>query len=338
MRIRSCLFILAMALGIAALADTGIALAAEDGPAAGAVPGESLGAESDADIWRALRGGEAGTVSIPDKEAAVLIQSGGENWRNIRNGPISTIGAWLILGTIVVVALYFAIRGRIKIDGGRSGKMLIRFTLSQRIAHWFTAVLFVLLGATGLILLYGRYIASMFIGGVDGSAPGSPVFAVIASASLQAHNLFGPLFIAAIFMLFVNFVRGNGYSLIDLKWLVKLGGFFGGHAPSRFYNFGEKNWFWLSVLLGIVLSISGVLLEFPILLEERLWQQLAHISHAIAALLFIAVGLGHIYLGTVGMEGALEGMTRGEVDENWAKEHHDLWYEETAGAAKSAAE
>lgn len=336
MILRSMLFLAALAVGAAVL--PGAILAVDEGPATGHVPGESPGNTSDADFWRALRAGRPATLSIPDREAAVLIQSEGETWRNIRNGPISTIGGWLILGVIVIVALYFTIRGRIRIAGGRTGRILTRFTLNQRIAHWITAVLFVLLGGTGLVLLYGRYVVSALTGGMDGTAPGSLVFATIASASLQAHNLFGPLFIAAIFMLFVNFVRNNGYNLIDLKWLVRLGGFFGGHAPSRFYNFGEKNWFWLSMLLGIVLSVSGILLEFPILLEDRQWQQLAHIGHAIAALLFIAVGLGHIYLGTVGMEGALEGMTRGEVDENWAKEHHDLWYEEATGATKSAAE
>jgi formate dehydrogenase subunit gamma len=169
---------------------------------------------------------------------------------------------------------------------------------------------------------------------------GADAFGVIASASMQGHNLFGPLFILALLALFVTFVRGNGYRWIDLKWVLKAGGMFGGHASSGRYNFGEKSWFWWATLCGITLSVSGMLMLFPDHLPgllaqagtdvppERFLMQLANLAHGIAAVAFIAFGLGHIYLGTVGMEGALEGMTRGTVDENWAKEHHDLWYEE----------
>lgn len=325
---RSLLLLLALALGAAAL--PGPTLAASDGPVAGQVPGDSLGNTSDADFWRAVREGQPATVSIPDREAAVLIQSEGENWRNIRNGPISTFGGWLLIGVIVLICLYFAIRGRIRIEGGRSGIRIQRFTQMQRVGHWFVASMFILLGLSGLTLLYGRYGLPYLIG-KDG-------FAVLASASLQAHNLFGPLFMASLVVLFFTFQKGNWLSRDDIRWMAKLGGFFGGHASSRFYNFGEKNWFWMSISLGLILSVSGILLDFPALLQDRYAQQLAHIGHAISALIFISVGLGHIYLGVFGVEGAVEGMTTGEVDANWAKEHHDLWYEEVMAekAAKTA--
>jgi formate dehydrogenase subunit gamma len=327
---RSVLFFVVLMLGLAVLSD--LTFAADESPTAGQVPGEALGNISDADFWRAVRQGQPATVSIPDREAAVLIQSEGENWRNIRNGPISTIGGWLLVGVIILVSLYFAIRGRIRITGGRSGKRIQRFTQMQRVGHWFIAALFVLLGLSGLVLLYGRYGLPPLIG--------KDAFAVLASASLQAHNLFGPLFIASIVVLFFTFRRGNGFALSDIKWLAKLGGFFGGHASSGFYNFAEKNWFWMSMILGAVLSVSGIVLDFPTLLEDRNAQQLAHIGHAISAILFITVGLGHIYLGAVGVEGALESMTTGEVDANWAKDHHDLWYEEVMAdeAAKAGCE
>lgn len=330
MILRSLLILLA--LSFMAVTLPGPAAAARDEPVGGNVPGQSLGSASDADFWRAIREGQPQTVSIPDREAAVLIQSEGENWRNIRNGPISTIGGWMLVGVIVLICLYFAIRGRIRITGGRSGMRIQRFTQMQRVGHWFMAVLFVLLGSTGLILLYGRYGLPYLIG--------KDAFAVLASASLQAHNLFGPMFIASIVVMFFTFRRGNGYAAVDIKWLAKLGGFFGGHASSNFYNFGEKNWFWLSILLGLVLSATGILLDFPALLADRYAQQLAHIGHAISALIFIAVGLGHIYLGVFGVEGAVEGMTTGTVDANWAKDHHDLWYEEVMAedAAKAGGE
>jgi formate dehydrogenase subunit gamma len=327
---RSLLFLFALALGAAAL--PGPTLAAGEEPAAGQVPGGSLGNNSDADFWRALRQGQPATINIPDREAAVLIQSEGENWRNIRNGPISTIGGWLLIGVIVAVALYFAIRGRIRITDGLSGKRIQRFTQMQRVGHWFVATMFMLLALTGLVLLYGRYGLPYLIG--------KEGFAMLASASLQAHNLFGPLFIASLVVLFFTFLPGNWFTLVDLKWILKLGGFFGGHASSQFYNFGEKNWFWMSMSLGGLLGVTGIILEFPALFEDRYIQQISHIAHAISALIFIAVGLGHIYLGVFGVEGAVDGMTTGTVDANWAKDHHDLWYEEVMAeeAAKTDGE
>ncbi|NNG05336.1 MAG: formate dehydrogenase subunit gamma [Inquilinus sp.] len=304
-----------------AAAQTGTAVPpSEPGPEGGTVPGQTLGSASDAEIWRQIRRGAAGTVTIPQDEAGVLIQSEGEQWRSIRNGPLSTYGSWLLFGAVGVAALYFAIRGRIRIAAGRSGQRMTRFSLTQRVTHWFTGVLFLLLGTTGLILLYGKYVLIPLVG--------APAFGAIASAAMQAHNLFGPLFILAILTLFVVFVRGNGFRLIGLGWFLRLGGFFGGHIRTGRYNAGEKSWFWAAVLLGLVLSASGLALEFPYLLGERQDLQLANLVHGIAALLFICGGLAHIYLGTIGMEGALEAMTRGDVDTNWAKEHHDVWHDE----------
>ena len=183
-------------------------------------PDNTLGPASDSDIWRRIRQGDPGKVTIHDKYAGVLIQSEGETWRSLHNGPLATYGARLLLGVLVVVAAYFAVRGLIRIKSGRSGRLVPRFSLVQRISHWFVAALFVLLGVTGLVLLYGKYVLSPVIG-----AKG---FGLLASASMQAHNLFGPLFIPAIVALFITFIRGNGYRLADIRWVLKGGGFFGG--------------------------------------------------------------------------------------------------------------
>lgn len=291
-----------------------------EGPVGVPPAAKKLGQESTTDLWRGVREGQGGRVVMPSREAGVLIQSEGEDWRVRRNEFVVRYGAQILLGILALLAVYFLVRGRIRITGGRSGRVIPRFALGQRIAHWMVAALFVLLGVSGLVLLLGKSVLMPVIG--------KEAFALIASASLQGHNLFGPIFIPAILALFVMFVRGNGYGLVDLKWLLKGGGLLGGHASSHKYNFGEKTWFWLSVLLGIVLSASGVVLLFPDALADRQLAQLANLAHAVAAIVFIGVGIGHAYLGTIGMEGALEGMTRGTVDENWAKDHHDLWYED----------
>lgn len=272
------------------------------------------------DIWRELRKGRSGLTVTAGPETGVLIRSEGLEWRAWHNGVVATYGGWLLLGTCGLIALYYVVRGRLRIADGRSGKVMPRFSLAQRIAHWFAAILFVLLAVTGLVLLFGRDVLLPVLG--------ADAFSVLASASMQAHNLFGPLFFAATLALLVTFVKGNGYRLVDLRWIAQGGGFLGGHASSHTYNAGEKTWFWWSIAAGLVLSASGVVLLFPTVLADRAGAQLANLVHAAVAIGFIAFGIGHIYLGTIGMEGALEGMTKGSVDENWAKAHHDLWWDE----------
>lgn len=283
-------------------------------------PSNALGDKSDSDFWRQIRRANPGKVTIPDRQAAVLIQSDGQNWRAVRTGPIKVYGSWILAAVVVILAVFFAIRGRIRIQSGRSGRVIMRFTLNQRIVHWFIAVLFIFMALTGLIILYGRDVLIPLIG--------KPAFSVIASASKQGHDLFGPLFLLATLALFVSFVKGNLPQRGDLKWILKGGGFFGGHASSHRYNAGEKLWFWWAVLFGLLLSLSGLTMLFPTVIPELGNLQLANLLHGIAAILVIAFAIGHIYLGTIGMEGALEAMTDGYVDENWAREHHDLWHEE----------
>lgn len=299
------------------------------GPSGTAGPPNVRGDVQGAEIWRQIRRGEAGEIALPGRELGILIQSEGEEWRARRNGPLMTWGGWLLTAVLLAIVGYFAVRGRIRIQGGRSGRRLMRFDLGQRIVHWSVAALFVLLGLSGLILLFGKILLAPLIG--------KAAFAALASASLQAHNLFGPLFVAAIILLFWTFRRRNGFRRVDLAWLVRGGGFFGGHPSSGFYNFGEKLWFWWAVFFGLVLSASGLLLDFP-WLADRQSLQLANLVHAASAILSIAFGLGHAYLGTVGIEGALEGMTEGTVDANWARQHHDLWAAEhdPAGAGRPA--
>ncbi|MEZ5910689.1 MAG: formate dehydrogenase subunit gamma [Hyphomicrobiaceae bacterium] len=288
-------------------------------------PGTAQGPAQGSDLWRKIREGKSGYSATKGPQADTLITSGGVAWRDLHNATVLRYGGWLLLGVVAVVALYFLVRGRIRISGGRSGRFIPRFTLVQRVVHWFMAVLFVLLAVSGLILMFGKHVLLPVLGPY--------AFAVVASASMQGHNLFGPLFVASTLALLVTFVKGNGYRWVDVKWLFKGGGFFGGHASSHKYNFGEKTWFWWSVVLGLALCVSGFALLFPNMLPDRAAAQLANLVHAGAAILFIAFAIGHIYLGTIGMEGALEGMTNGTVDENWARDHHDLWWQEHKGQA-----
>jgi formate dehydrogenase subunit gamma len=279
-----------------------------------------------------------------------MIQSEGESWRAWRNGPITTGGAWGVLGTIGLLALFFVFRGRILIDAGASGTSIERFNGIERFAHWLSAGSFILLALTGLNLLYGRHVLL--------PALGPDVFAALSLAGKYVHNYVSFAFMAGLVLMIVLWVRHNLPSKHDLIWLVQFGGMFtkGVHPPAEKFNAGQKGLFWIIILGGGSLAASGVSLLFPfefsmfewtfgILnafgaelpatltpLEEMQWSQW---WHAIMALIIIAVVLAHIYIGTVGMEGAFDAMGTGHVDENWAREHHSLWVAEVKGEAGS---
>jgi formate dehydrogenase subunit gamma len=288
-------------------------------------PPEPTRGGNNAEMWRSVRQGTQGYVSIPNKQAGVLVQSEGEAWRNLRNGPLSTYGSWLLLGTIVVLALFFAIRGRIRIESGWSGRMIIRFGAFERFVHWLTAVSFILLALTGLNVLYGRYVLLPILG--------PAAFSGLTLACKYVHNFTSFAFMLGILLMFVMWLRHNLPTRADLKWLARGGGLFtrGSHPPAYKFNAGQKLIFWAVVLLGALLSVSGLLLLFPLWWADLHETQLAQLGHAVLAMFMIAVIIAHIYIGTLGMEGAFSAMGTGLVDENWAREHHGLWVAEMKG-------
>lgn len=317
--------------------------ASSEGPVGGAVPGNSLGTTSSADQWRAIRGGLQGKVSIPDTKSGVLIQSGGEGWRAIRNGPLMTYGSWVLLGTIILLALFYLLRGRIRLEKGPSGILIERFGGLERFVHWMTAVSFILLALTGINILWGRHVLLPVIG--------PEAFSVLTLAGKYAHNFLAFPFMLGVLLMFVLWVGQNIPNRHDLVWFAKGGGMFSKHAhpPARKFNGGQKIIFWAVVLGGLSLSFSGISLMFPF--EFALWEktfaiinifgaglpesvspimemQLSSLWHSILAIVMIAVILAHIYIGTLGMEGAFAAMGSGYVDENWAQEHHNIWVEE----------
>ncbi len=318
----------------------------------GAVPGGSLGSTSDAEIWRAVRQGMQGNVSIPDRQAGVLIQSEGENWRAIRNGPLSVYSAWALLGIIIVLALFFAIRGRIKIESGRSAQTVERFNGLERFGHWLTAGSFIVLGLTGLNMLYGRYVLAPLIG--------PEAFAWLTLMGKYAHNYLAFAFMAGLVLIFALWIRDNIPDRTDLAWLAKAGGLFTKHShpPAKKFNAGQKIIFWLVILGGLSISLSGIALLFPFrfamfgptfellnaigfdlpnTVSPMLEMQLSQVWHAIVGVFLIVVILAHIYIGSLGMEGAFDAMGSGHVDRNWAREHHSLWVKDMESGAKSAA-
>lgn len=259
-----------------------------------------------------------GRIDIPDRKAAVLIQPMGRTWDYFHEVLLHRSGAVVILGAIGILALAYLILGRIRIAAGRSGQKILRFKAFERLAHWLTAVSFVILGLTGLNITFGKLVLLPLVG--------PDMFSDISQAAKYVHNFTSFSFVVGLVLITVIFFRDNLFEKIDLAWIKQGGGFIRSkHAPAGRFNFGEKLVYWLSVAGGITVSVSGFLLLFPFYGTDIAEMQLAQVVHAVVGVLFVALILAHIYIGTLGMEGAFEAMGTGEVDLNWAKEHHDLW-------------
>lgn len=280
---------------------------------------------SSPDLWRGVRHGLTGKVSIPNKQAGMLIQSEGEAWRQLRNGKLSEYGAWLLLAVIVILGLFYAVRGRIRIEAGASGKTVERFNFIDRFAHWLTAVSFIVLGLTGLNLLYGRDVLLPVLG--------PEVFSAITIAGKYAHNFVAFAFMVGIVLMLVLWARQNLPDRYDVKWILKGGGMFTRHSHplARKFNAGQKLLFWAVIWGGAAVSVTGIYLMFPLAFATIQGMQELQIWHAALSLVLIAVIIAHIYIGTMGMVGAFDAMGTGEVDENWAREHHGAWVAEIKG-------
>lgn len=293
-----------------------------------------------ADLWRMIRHGAQGDVTIPNKMAGVLIQPG-QTFREWHNGPLTIWGAIVEIGIIALLAIFFVVRGRIRIHAGWSGRVVTRFNDFERFVHWLTAGSFVVLGLTGLNMLYGRYVLHPILGGT--------LFAWLTYIGKLLHNYLAFAFMAGIVLMFVMWVAENLPVRDDWTWLKQGGGMFTKAdvaPPAGKFNAGQKILFWLVILGGISVTLSGLALLFPFTfhwfsstfavlnvvgfhlptdLTPLAETQLSQLWHAAVGLLFIALIIAHIYLGTLGMEGAFDAMASGQVDANWAKEHHPQW-------------
>src|SRR6266446_5822928 len=262
-----------------------------------------------------------GDIDQLDPRARVLIQPAGRVWDHFHEVTLYWSGAIVILGTLGALAVAYLLLGRIRISAGRSGRKVLRFKAFERFAHWLTAASFVVLGITGLNITFGKYLLLPLIG--------YDAFSVVSEAAKYAHNFTSFAFVIGLAFIVAIFIKDNIPDKTDIEWFRQGGGFIKSkHAPARRFNAGEKLVFWGALGAGILVSISGLLLLFPFYVTNILGMQVAQVVHAVIAVLFVALILGHIYIGTLGMEGAFEAMWTGEVDSNWAKEHHDLWLED----------
>jgi formate dehydrogenase subunit gamma len=270
-----------------------------------------------------------GRISIPDTRAAVLEQPFGRDWRYYRVAILRGIGALAILGTLAALVAFYLWRGKVRIEKGRSGRKVLRFNGFERFVHWMTASCFIVLAVTGLNITFGRPLLLPLLG-LD-------AFSAWSVWAKYAHNYLSFPFTLGVFLIFVMWLTGNIPNRTDVEWIKRGGGIVGrDHPPAARFNAGQKAVFWMVVLGGSAMVLSGYLLMFPFYGTGIYEMQLAQMAHATVAMLFMAGILGHIYIGTVGMEGAFEAMGEGTVDLNWAEEHHSLWLEEEATQSRDA--
>jgi formate dehydrogenase subunit gamma len=317
-RIAAAACFMLLAVNFAAYAQSG--QPASVNPSASAVQEQQLLRELDR---------VTGRVTIPDARARTLIQPEGREWRQFHQTTLPTYGGYTLLGVLVLLALFYLVRGKVRLESGQSGRTIVRFGGFSRFVHWLTAVSFIILALSGLNVVFGKTLLLPLIG--------ENAFAAVSQWVKYAHNYLSvPFTVGLVFMLLI-WIKDNLPSALDLKWLAQGGGIIGNaHPPARKFNAGQKLIFWSVILIGGAIAVTGYLLMFPFYTTGIAGMQLAQVVHSIGGVVLIAVIFGHIYIGTVGMEGAFDAMGTGEVDVNWAKEHHSLWAEKEIGKPSHA--
>ena len=271
-----------------------------------------------------------GRGTIPDAKSYTIEQPAGRDWRHFHEVTLRWIGAISILGMLVVLVGFYLVRGMVRLESGRSGRVLVRFTQLERLLHWMTATCFIVLAISGLNMTFGKPLLLPWMG--------PEAFTTWSQWAKYAHNYLSFPFTLGVVIIFLIWIPWNMPSKVDVQWLKEGGGIVGHrHPPAGRFNAGQKLVYWLQILAGGALALTGYLLMFPFYGTNIANMQLAEIFHGVTAVLFIAIMLGHIYIGTIGMEGAFEGMWDGTVDANWAREHHSLWLEQEASKGHVAA-
>ena len=342
------LLALALAVPAAALAQTPGAAKAPQAPQDTAKEQQKRGIDqpgNNAPVWREVRSGQPNYASIPGPEAGVLIQpaarfpgqdamtTAGEAWRKFRNGPVTFYGGWLVVLVTLAIGAFYFVKGPLKLHEPPTGRMIERFSVAERWTHWLVAISFCALAITGLIILFGKHVLLPVLG--------YTLFSWLTSLAKNIHDFIAPLFLASLVVMILMFAKDNVYQRGDFQWLVSGWKMFtsGEHVPSWRFNMGEKVYFWAGVVgLCLVLCVTGLIMLFPNFEQVRSTLQQVNILHSVAAMIMIVFGLGHIYVGTIGVEGAYRNMRDGITDETWAKEHHEHWYNEVkAGKAPGSA-
>ncbi|MBR0823955.1 formate dehydrogenase subunit gamma [Bradyrhizobium manausense] len=270
-----------------------------------------------------------GRVSIPDQRSSVLVQPQGREWREFRNVALRWIGGIAIVGMLAVIVIFYLTRGMVRLESGRSGRTIVRFNGFERFVHWMTATCFIILAISGLNITFGRPLLLPLIG--------YEAFSEWSQWAKYAHNYLSFPFTIGVVLIFLMWIGGNIPNKVDIEWAKRGGGLIGhDHPPAYRFNAGQKAIYWIVVIGGGLVAATGYVLMFPFYVTGIEGMQMAQIVHSIVGVLFVAAMIAHIYIGTIGMEGAFEAMGSGDVDVNWAREHHSLWLDQKSAQSGSS--
>lgn len=297
---------------------------------------------NNAPMWRQVGQGVTGYSSLPKTqapEAGNLIQpfvqypgsrytNAGEAWRQVRNHWIIPYGAALFAIVLLALGIFYFVKGPMGHEhpDGTGPRRIERFTPFERAAHWANAFAFIALAISGIVMAFGKFFLLPILG--------TTLFGWLTYALKNVHNFVGPLFAVSLLVIILTFIKDNIANRADFVWLAKGGGMLGKgdhEVPSHRFNAGEKGLFWWGITIpGLFVVATGLVLDklIPGFGDVRGDMQIAHMIHATLAIWMMALICGHIYMGTVGMKGAYKAMRTGYVSEGWAKEHHELWYDD----------
>ena len=210
-----------------------------------------------------------------------------------------------------------------------AGRRIVRYAFRERLLHALTALSYVYLLLTGLAFwtpaLY--WMAAVLGGGY---------------LSRVLHPWVGLIFSGALLWMFVTWRTDMRVTPEDRAWRSAMRHYMRNEdakvPPAGRFNFGQKQLFWLMVLGGVALLLSGLVLWFvaSIPWELRGLRYAATLVHAIAALVTIAGFIIHLYMGLAVVPGGLNAIVHGEVTEEWARHHHALWLAQVQSAGVPA--
>jgi len=270
-----------------------------------------------------------GRGSIPDTKSYTIEQPRGREWREFHQVTLKWIGAGAILGVLGLLAVFFLFRGRVRIEAGRAGRTVVRFNAFERMVHWMTATCFIILALSGLNITFGKELLLPYLG--------PETFSNWSQWAKYAHNYLSFPFTLGIVLTLLMWLPWNFPTKADVQWLREGGGMTGhGHPPAYRFNAGQKLLFWFVTFAGVAIAVTGYLLMFPFYATDIAGMQIAQVVHSIIGVVYVALIIAHIYIGTLGMEGAFEAMGSGTVDVNWAKQHHSLWLEQQEAKGRVA--
>lgn len=178
------------------------------------------------------------------------------------------------------------------------------WSLTERANHAVMVVVFFILMFSGLTITFGKVLPSgVFVRGL--------------------HEISGFLFTPSLLIMLFLWAKEGVFKKFDLEWFRHMGGYLGEvsvELKASKFNAGQKLFYWVVIVCGALLSISGFAMFFELgnVVTQRFWVML-HFFSMIPIILMIFL---HLYLTLFGVKGVLRGMIDGKFSLSAAKEYH----------------